>query len=86
MKKSDLIKKLSKEFSIPQEAAKSFVDSFFEEITNITLERGRLELRGFGVFKVRRMCGRFIRNPKTDVEMYIDERYTLNFKPSKTIR
>lgn len=86
MKKSDLIKRLSKEFSIPQETAKSFVEGFLEEIANITFERGRLELRGFGVFKVRRMGGRFIKNPKTGVEMYIDERYTLNFKPSKTIR
>lgn len=82
MKKTDLIESLRKEFNINRADAKLFVDSFFEEIVNLVLETGRLELRGFGVFKIRRLSGRFIKNPKTGIEMYVEERYSIGFKPS----
>ena len=82
MKKTDLIESLRKEFNLDKREAKLFVDSFFEEIVSLVLENGRLELRGFGVFKIRRLSGRFIKNPKTGIEMYVEERYSIGFKPS----
>jgi|GEM_PF-859292 len=93
MKKTNLIESLRKEFNINRADAKLFVDSFFEEIVNLVLETGRLELRGFletgrlelrgfGVFKIRRLSGRFMKNPKTGIEMYVEERYSIGFKPS----
>ncbi len=83
MKKTDLIESLRKEFNMARGDAKLFVDSFFEEMANLILEKGRLELRGFGVFKVKKLSGRFIKNPKTGIEMYVEERYSIGFKPSK---
>lgn len=59
----------------------SLID-FFDEIVNLVFENGRLELRGFGVFKRRRLSGRFIKNPKTGIEMYVEERHSIGFKPS----
>lgn len=82
MKKTDLIESLRKEFNLDKREAKLFVDSFFEEIVSLVLENGRLELRGFGVFKIRKLSGRFIKNPKTGIEMYVEERYSIGFKPS----
>ena len=82
MKKTDLIESLRKEFNLDKREAQLFVDSFFEEIVSLVLENGRLELRGFGVFKIRRLSGRFIKNPKTGIEMYVEERYSIGFKPS----
>ncbi|MEN3028135.1 MAG: HU family DNA-binding protein [Aquificaceae bacterium] len=58
--------------------------SLFEELINLVLEKGRLELRGFGVFKMRKFGGRFIKNPRTGVELYMEERYSIGFKPSST--
>ncbi len=86
MKRSDLIKSLKKEFGLSYKDAKRFVDAFFEELVSLLIEGERVELRGFGVFKLRRLGGRFIKNPKTGVEMYIDERYTVSFKPSKVLK
>lgn len=82
MKKVDLIESLRKEFNLSKDFAKKFVDGFFEELIDLVIEYGRMELRGFGVFKVRRLKGRFIKNPKTGVEIYVDERQSIGFKPS----
>lgn len=82
MKKTDLIKDLKKEFNLTEEEARLFVNRFFEELLSLVIEGGRLELRGFGVFRLRRLSGRFIKNPKTGVEVYVGERYRIGFKPS----
>ncbi|MCX8076458.1 MAG: integration host factor subunit beta [Aquificaceae bacterium] len=84
MKKADLVESLRKEFNLSREEAKLFVDDFFEELVNLVMDKGRLELRGFGVFKVRKYGGRFIKNPKTGIEFYLEKRYTIGFKPSIT--
>ena len=82
MKKADLIESLRKEFKLDKSSARKFVDYFFEELINLVLEHGRVELRGFGVFKVRKLSGRFIKNPKLGVEIYVGERQSISFKPS----
>ncbi|MCS7196027.1 MAG: HU family DNA-binding protein [Aquificaceae bacterium] len=75
---------LRREFGLGREEAKLFVDSFFEELINLVVEKGRLELRGFGVFKMKKFGGRFIKNPRTGVEIYVEERHSIGFKPSST--
>jgi len=82
MKRTDLIESLKREFCLSKEEAKLFVDSFFDEIVELVLEKGRLELRGFGIFKIKRLSGRFIKIPKTGIEMYVEERHSIGFKPS----
>ncbi|MCX8164829.1 MAG: integration host factor subunit beta [Aquificaceae bacterium] len=84
MKKADLVESLRREFNLKRKDAKVFVDKFFEEIIDTVLEEGRLELRGFGVFKVKRLSGRFIKNPKTGIEIYVEERNSIGFRVSST--
>ena len=85
MKRADLIESLRREFNLSREEARNFVDSFFEELINVVMENGRLELRGFGVFKIKRLGGRFIKNPRTGIEIYAEERFSIGFKASTTI-
>lgn len=82
MTKTELTESLRKEFGLSREEAKVFVDTFFDELVNLLLEYGRVELRGFGVFRLKRLSGRFIKNPRTGIEMYVEERYSVGFKPS----
>ncbi|MCY0867419.1 MAG: HU family DNA-binding protein [Aquificota bacterium] len=86
MKRADLIESLRKEFRLSREEAKRFVDCFFEELVNMVIENGRVELRGFGVFKLKSLSGRFIKNPKTGIEMYVEERHSISFKPSSLFK
>ena len=47
------------------------------------LEKGRVELRNFGVFQVKKRKARKARNPKTNAEVAVGERYIVTFKPGK---
>ncbi|RMF15723.1 MAG: integration host factor subunit beta [Candidatus Dadabacteria bacterium] len=65
MKKSDLVTALADEMGISKRMAKEAVDLFFEMMTR-SLERGeRIEIRGFGSFRVHRYNGYRGRNPRT---------------------
>ena len=65
MKKSDLVTALAEEMGISKRMAKEAVDLFFEVMTR-SLERGdRIEIRGFGSFRVHRYNGYRGRNPRT---------------------
>lgn len=85
MRKSEIINKLSEDHKIPLDVAKKLVEEVFSWIVQKTAEEGRVEIRGFGVFKLRRRNGRFTKNPKTGIEMYIEDRYLISFKPSKKL-
>lgn len=45
-----------------------------------------MEIRGFGTFKLKRKPGRFVKNPRTGIEMYIKERYVPVFKLAKSLK
>ncbi len=85
MTKSEIISRLSRDHQIDIKLAAKIVNMVFDEILDLTINHGKLELRGFGNFKLKKKNGRFIKNPKTGVEMYIESRYTIVFKPSKIL-
>lgn len=65
LKKSDLVATLSEETGISKRLAKEAVDLFFEMMAK-ALERGeRIEIRGFGSFRVHNYNGYRGRNPRT---------------------
>ncbi len=85
MKRSEIIDRLMKEHKISKSCALEIVNLLFDEIVNLSVEGGRLDIRRFGSFKLKRMNGRFIKNPKSGVEMFIEKRYTITFKPSENL-
>ena len=65
MVKAELIVKVSQKENIPVYAARTIVDLFFEAMKE-ALERGeRVEIRGFGSFRVKSYKGYKGRNPRT---------------------
>lgn len=46
----------------------------------------RMEVRGFGSFRLRKRDRREARNPKTGELVITDEKYVLYFKPGKSLR
>ena len=81
MKKSEIVNRLVEKYSLDKSLASQIVNLIFDEIVAITLENGRLEIRGFGSFRLKRKNGRFIKNPKSGVEIFVDSRYVISFKP-----
>ncbi len=66
MNKSDLIIKITslKNPSIYQKDAAKIVNVFFDTIAKALSKNERVELRGFGVFDIKKREARIARNPK----------------------
>jgi nucleoid DNA-binding protein len=65
MTKADLIKKVASEAEMTKKDAEELIDSIFDSIVS-TLDKGeKIELRGFGSFRVRQRTTRRGRDPKT---------------------
>ncbi|GFH62246.1 MAG: integration host factor B [Candidatus Desulfovibrio kirbyi] len=65
MNKSELIKKLTDETHLPLEEAGTVVNIFYDSMKSSLIDRNRIEIRGFGSFKIKEYCGYTGRNPKT---------------------
>ncbi len=86
MKKLDIVNKVAEELKLPKKEVKKVVDLMFEEITKAIGKGDKVEIRGLGTFKLKRRPSRFIRNPRTGVEMFIEERYVPYFKMGKLMK
>lgn len=62
------------------------VELIFNEISHTLSAGGRVELRGFGVFTVRKREPRAGRNPRTGRSVDVGEKFVPFFKAGKTLR
>jgi nucleoid DNA-binding protein len=85
MNKSQLIDKVSKEFNLDRPSAKQLVECILESMVEILMSGKRIEMRGFGVLKLKKLKGTFVKNPRSGIEFFVGERYTVRFKPSKRL-
>jgi integration host factor subunit beta len=65
MTKSQLIEKLSTDAGLPLNKADEVVNLVFREMSDALAKGDRVEIRGFGTFKVKHYDGYTGRNPKT---------------------
>jgi integration host factor subunit beta len=87
MTKSELIKLLAaKHPNLYLKDVSRVVDAVLGEVV-VALARGdRVELRGFGSFSVRQRKARVARNPKTNEEVRLGERFSAYFRAGKELR
>lgn len=87
MTKSELIARLSKRYPhMYQRDIERMVNTFLDTISNTLIGGGRVELRGFGAFSIRKREARKARNPKNGQEVYIGERHAIYFRTGKELR
>lgn len=87
MTKSELILRLSKKYPhLYQRDVETLVNTVFDKISDTLVTGGRVELRGFGAFSVRKREARRARNPKNGQEVHIGERYAIYFRTGKELR
>jgi integration host factor subunit beta len=65
MNKSQLVGKLAEECGLRDVDAADVVNRFFQSVRDALLEGKRVEIRGFGSFRVKKYDGYVGRNPKT---------------------
>jgi integration host factor subunit beta len=62
------------------------VTTIFDQITDALARGGRVELRGFGAFKVKQRNARIGRNPRTGEVVPVDEKAVPFFEAGKELR
>src|SRR3954453_19226461 len=83
MTKKDIAKKIALEAGVPQLRALEVVQRTFDEIIRTVSTEGRIELRKFGVFEVRRRAARRARNPLTGEKLVTPARNVVTFRPGR---
>ncbi len=83
MTKKDIVKLISNHLGLPQVKTKQVVQMTFDTIIEALQEEGRIELRNFGVFEVKRRAARKARNPRTGTEVEVPAKNIVTFKPGK---
>ena len=87
MNKSDLIIKITNlNPRIYQKDATKIVNVFFDTISKALSKNERVELRGFGVFDVKKRKARIARNPKTGSAVAVPEKYVPYFRMGKSMK
>ncbi len=86
MTKADLVTNVARKTGVTKKEVNHVISATLEVLREAFERREKVELRGFGVFEVRRRKKRMGRNPRTKQPVVIPARYVLVFKPSKIIK
>lgn len=83
MTKKEIVRVISEQIGLTQLQTKEIVQKTFDAIVETLVEDGRIELRNFGVFEVKRRAARKARNPRTGDKVDVPEKLVVTFKPGK---
>ena len=83
--RKNLSNKIYKVLGFSKNLSRKIVDDFFETLVSELIKSNRVKISSFGTFKVINKKERIGRNPKTKVEVVINERNVITFKPSKSV-
>jgi integration host factor subunit beta len=81
--KKEIVRTISDDIGLTQLQTKEIVQKTFNAIVEALVEEGRIELRNFGVFEVKRREARKARNPRTGDKVFVPPKYVVTFKPGK---
>jgi integration host factor subunit beta len=86
MTKAELVEEVSRVSDLTKKHSEVIVDTVFESIID-ALKRGeKIELRGFGSFRLRKREPRKGRNPKTGDKVDVPPKRVPYFKPGKELK
>ena len=86
MTKADLIEEIVRVSKLSKKHAEIIVNTVFSSIVDALQKDDKIELRGFGSFRVRRRRSRQGRNPKTGDHVDVPEKRIPYFKPGKELK
>jgi nucleoid DNA-binding protein len=84
MNKTQLVEKVAESTSQSKLVTKNILEGFFDAIGDSLSAGSKIEIRGFGSFKVKERKARVARNPRTGEEVQIPSRTVPTFKPSRS--
>ena len=86
MTKADLVEAVVTVSDLSKRSAEIVVNTLFQSIVEALQKDDKIELRGFGSFRVRRRRSRQGRNPKTGDRVDVPSKRIPYFKPGKELK
>jgi nucleoid DNA-binding protein len=81
--KKDIVRTIAEQIDLPQLRTKDLVQRTFDALIDALVKEGRIELRNFGVFQIKRREARMARNPRTGEKVPVQAKSVVTFKPGK---
>lgn len=87
MTKSVLIEKILGKFgSLTKKQTEIVVETIFDTMKEALTKGEKIEIRGFGNFRLKNRRPRIARNPKTGVKIDVPGKKVLHFKAGKALK
>ena len=86
MTKAELVEKVSAQINLTKKQTEVVVNTVFQSITDSLSNGKKVELRGFGSFRIRERNARIGRNPKSGVQVNVPAKRVPFFKAGKELR
>jgi nucleoid DNA-binding protein len=81
--KNDIARVIAEDMGLTHCQVREVIQRVLDGITETLAGDGRVELRSFGVFGVRRRRPRQARNPRTGERVFVPGRAVVTFKPGR---
>ena len=86
MTKAQLVEEVARTTQLTKKHAELIVNTVFDSIVQSLREGEKIELRGFGSFRIRHRGPRIGRNPKTGDRVEVPPKRIPYFKPGKELK
>ena len=86
MTKSDMAEKLAAKLNVTKQQAEGIINVFTNSIIEALSKGDKVEIRGFGSFRVRHRSAKEGRNPKTGAKVFVPPKKVPFFKTGKEFR
>ncbi|VAX24238.1 Integration host factor beta subunit [hydrothermal vent metagenome] len=86
MTKSDMAEKLAAKINVKKQEAEKIINIFTNSIIEALSKGDKVEIRGFGSFRVRNRAEKIGRNPKTGEKVAVPAKSVPFFKSGKDFR
>jgi integration host factor subunit beta len=86
MTKSEIVKKLAEKENLKRKIAEEIVDIVFNSMKEALVNGDKVEIRGFGTFKVKNYKPYEGRNPRTGEVINVSEKKLPFFKVGKELK
>jgi integration host factor subunit beta len=86
MTKAELVEEVTQLGDLTRRDGEVIVDTIFDAVIGALKAGDKIEIRGFGSFRIRQRKPRIGRNPKTGAKVEVPAKRVPYFKPSKELR
>jgi len=86
MTKTELIEEVSQAVEMTRRDSEIIVEAIFNSVVRALRAGDKIEIRGFGSFRIHQRQARVGRNPKTGARVEVPVKRVPSFKPSRELK